>query len=62
VFKGGEGNVEALLDGAELESLEPKEVEAEKQTKTDSVISSLIPKVFAEKEMEESPSDKYKTD
>ncbi|MBA7581813.1 hypothetical protein ES708_23724 [subsurface metagenome] len=65
VFQGGEGKVGALLDGEEFENLESKELEAEKQTKIDSVISSLIPKVSAEKERgerEESHSDIYKAD
>jgi hypothetical protein len=61
-FKGGEAKIDALTKGEEFESLESNGVEAEKQTKSDSVISSLIPKVSAEKEREESHSDIYKAD
>lgn len=62
VFKGGEAKAEALLEGEEFGSLDSKDEEEEKQTKIDSVISSLIPKVSAEKEREESNSDIYKAD
>jgi hypothetical protein len=64
VFKGGEAKVEALLKGEKFENLDIME-EEEKQMKIDSVISSLIPKVSAEKESgerEESHSGIYTAD
>jgi hypothetical protein len=63
VFKGREVKVESLLKAEEFENLESNNEEEEKQTKIDSVISSLIPKLSAEKESGKEPhSDIYKAD